>query len=664
MSHSGASLNGSGSPGDPADAQNELGIALARQGRNAEAEQTLRRAVAMRPAHAGGWNNLANVLRRLGRLDDTERAHLTAVALAPEDGELQLALGHFWRQCGRAAQAAAAYGHAARLMPGSAEALRCLGDALRELGRVAEALPVLRKAAALAPGMRQVFLDIGYCHRQLDRDADAEASFAEALRHDPADADGHANLASLMADQGRVDEARRHALEAVRLRPAPRLRVLSATVMPVVCGSVEEIDQARERFDRETKALADEGVRLDPTAQVVPNHFFLAYHGRDDRPLMERVAALADGPRAHKPPVARPPRRDRIRVGFLSKYLKAHTIGQLNKGLITRLDRGRFEVVLLMIDGVSDVFSREIAQAADRVVPVAPPVPAALAAVAAEELDILFYPELGMDPLTYTLAHSRLAPVQAATWGHPDTSGLKTIDLFVSSADLDPPGNEKYYTERLHRLPRLATWYERPEAPAAVRREEFGLPGSGALFGCPQSLFKFHPDFDAVIRRVLGEVPGSHLVLLEGTNPRWRGLLRSRLERTLGPLAGRVVWVPRCSREAFLRLNACCDIMLDPVHFGGGNTTYEALALGKPVVTWPSPFLRGRLSLAMYRQMGYSDLVAESFEDYAALAIRLARDEAFRRHASETIGEKSEILYRDDEAVRAFGQFLREAAGR
>lgn len=662
MSISGIKSNGAAT--DPAEAQNDLGIALARQGRNAEAEQALRRAVAMRPAHAGGWNNLANVLRRLGRLDDAERAHLTAVALAPDDGELHMALGHFWRQCGRAAQAAAAYGHAARLLPASAEALRCLGEALLELGRVAEALPALEKAAAMAPGMPQVHMGIGYCHRQLDHDSEAEASFREALRLDPADADGHANLASLMADQGRVDEARRHALEAVRLRPAPRLRVLSATVMPVVCGSVDEIDRARERFDRETKALADEGVRLDPTAQVVPNHFFLAYHGRDDRPLMERVAALADGPRAHKPPPARPPRRDRVRIGFLSKYLKAHTIGQLNKGLIARLDRGRFEVVLLMIDGVTDPFSREIAQSADRVVPVAPPVPAALATVAAEQLDLLFYPEIGMDPLTYTLAHSRLAPVQAATWGHPDTSGLGTIDHFVTSPDLDPPGNERHYTERLHRLPRLATWYDRPVVSGAPRRDEFGLPGSGVLFGCPQSLFKFHPDFDAVIRRVLEGVPGSHLVLLEGTNPRWRGLLRNRMERTLGPLAERVVWVPRCSREAFLRLNACCDIMLDPLHFGGGNTTYEALALGKPVVTWPSPFLRGRLSLAMYRQMGYGGMVAESFEDYAALAIRLGREEPFRRHASETILEKSPILYRDDEAVLAFERFALEVTGR
>lgn len=648
---------------DPTEAQNELGISLARQGRNAEAELALRRAVAMRPAHAGGWNNLANVLRRLGRLEDAERAHLTAVALAPDDGDLHLALAHFWRQCGRAGQAAAAYGNAARLNPESADAHRGLGEALNELGRPAEALPVLSKAAVLAPGQFQVQNDIGFCHRQLGHEAEAESAYLEAARLEPREADSWANLASLLAEQGRVDEARAQAREAVALRPDTRLRVLSATVMPVVCDSITAIDEARDRFERETRAILDDGARLDPTAQVVPNHFFLAYHGRDDRPLMERASALCDGTRAHRPAPVRPLRRDRIRLGVLSKCLRAHTIGQLNKGLLSRIDRRRFEVVLLMVEGVADPISHEIARSADRVVPLNPPVPASLAAVAREELDILFYPELGMDPFTFTLAHSRLAPVQVATWGHPDTSGLKTIDLFLSTHDLDPPGNEKYYTERLHRLPRLATWYERPAAPTQVRRSEFGLPETGILFGCPQSLFKFHPEFDAVLGRILAETPGSHLVLLEGTNPNWGRLLKARLARTLGPLAERVVWVSRCSRDAFLRLNACCDIMLDPLHFGGGNTTYEALALGKPVVTWPSPFLRGRLSFAMYRQMGFTDLVAKDFDAYAALAIRLARDSDFHRHTSETILAKSEILYHDDEAVRDVEKFFRESIG-
>lgn len=149
-------------------------------------------------------------------------------------------------------------------------------------------------------------------------------------------------------------------------------------------------------------------------------------------------------------------------MGIASKLFKAHTIGQLNRGLISRINRKEFEIVVVMIGGLTDSISTEIARYADQVINVMPPVPAAMKALADAQFDILFYPEIGMDPLTYTLAHSRLAPVQAMTWGHPETSGLRTIDYFLSTNDLDPPGNDKYYTERLHRLPCLGTWYERP----------------------------------------------------------------------------------------------------------------------------------------------------------------------------------------------------------
>ena len=74
--------------------------------------------------------------------------------------------------------------------------------------------------------------------------------------------------------------------------------------------------------------------------------------------------------------------------------------------------------------------------------------------VAATELDVLFYADIGMDPTTYFLAFSRLAPVQCVTWGHPVTTGIPNIDDYLSSDVFEAPGAEAHYTERLIRLPR------------------------------------------------------------------------------------------------------------------------------------------------------------------------------------------------------------------
>ena len=119
--------------------------------------------------------------------------------------------------------------------------------------------------------------------------------------------------------------------------------------------------------------------------------------------------------------------------------------------------------------------------------------------IAAAELDIVFYPDIGMEALTYFLAFARLAPVQCVTWGHPVTTGIPALDHFVSSELLEPDGAESHYAERLVRLPRLPACVARPARPSAHGdRDHLGL-GPGRLYVCPQSLFKLHPDFDDVL---------------------------------------------------------------------------------------------------------------------------------------------------------------------
>src|SRR5262249_27561306 len=151
-----------------------------------------------------------------------------------------------------------------------------------------------------------------------------------------------------------------------------------------------------------------------------------------------------------------------------------------------------------------DAIGRFICARADQFIEVTNNLPTARAQIAAAGLDVLFYTDIGMDPLTYTLAFSRLAPVQCVTWGHPETTGLDTIDYFVSSKALAPAGSEEQYTETLVRLRTLPFFYYRPELPRPLRgREFFGLDAAAHLYACPQSIYKFHPEFDSLMAEIL-----------------------------------------------------------------------------------------------------------------------------------------------------------------
>ena len=303
---------------------------------------------------------------------------------------------------------------------------------------------------------------------------------------------------------------------------------------------------------------------------------------------MEALAALlaekAPGLRVTAGHLAgwRPPTGGRIKVAFVSMLLSDHTIGQLYQGMIAGLDRGRFEVVVAHLPrSVRDPVRAQISASADLAIDLPPGVAAQRQRLEAERLDVVFYPDVGMSPESYLLAQARLAPVQAVSWGHPDTTGLPSLDYFVSGDAIEPEGAETAYTERLIRLPRLPCVY-RPLGEAEIlSREALGLPAAGALYGCPQSLFKLHPDFDPVLAEIVDRDPRGWLVFVEGQRPTDREALESRWAARFPALKARARFVPRAARAKFLGLLAAMDVLLDPPHFGSGNTFYEAARPGR-----------------------------------------------------------------------------------
>jgi predicted O-linked N-acetylglucosamine transferase (SPINDLY family) len=136
-------------------------------------------------------------------------------------------------------------------------------------------------------------------------------------------------------------------------------------------------------------------------------------------------------------------------------------------------------------------------------------------------------------------------------------------------------------------------------------------------------------------------------VLLAPKYEAWTRVLRDRWTAAMGADAERVVLLPSMPRGDFLSLLALGDVMLDPFPYGGGNTTLEALAMGLPVVTWPTEHVRGRLSYAFLRRAGLETGLASSAESYVETALRLAHDLELRARTRAEIAERCSVLFDD-----------------
>lgn len=346
-------------------------------------------------------------------------------------------------------------------------------------------------------------------------------------------------------------------------------------------------------------------------------------------------------------------------------------------GVIGKLDRGKFDVYIAGFVPVeayrgilADVFIKKYK---DVYIHLGTSLAMARKKLDPLELDIIIYPDLGMKLLPTLLAYSRLAKVQITTWGHSETSGIDTIDYYVSSEWFESTHSiaQEGYTEKLVLFKSLGTYYFSPnqifiDNNTALAKQylfktkvELGFPGNAHLYCCLQTFYKMSPEFESALARIL-QLDREGIILLSNGFPYCRSHL-ARLYKTIGAEnIKRVMWIPALNKPAFLNLVAISDVCLDPFPFGGCNTTFEAFDYNIPVITWPSERLHGRFTLGLYSKMDMDDCecIVRNGEEYAQIATRVAINEKLRHKIQRAIDVGKSRIFQERASVDEWNMWL------
>ena len=620
------------------EAQHLLGRALSDLGLAEQALAHLQRAVELRPTHPRAIVNLASVQRAVGRIDE----------------------------------ALAGYADATRLDPGNVTAWRGLAETLQARGDHETAIDAWMRWSALVPNRAEALMSIGGAYLRARRWNAAEQAFASAAGEPAADHRANVLLGFVRRERGdtagAVDAYRAAAEQAPdAVTPA----VAAALMLPQIYRSGDNMLEWRARFEQGLQQLESRWPRFETMPDGVWDldwsNFYLAYQGLDDLPLQSAYADLIGrltsraAPECSPSPSSDRSNRARIRVGFASSHFRRCTVAAYFESWLTRLDRSRFEVHAFHFGSEADDTTALLRRSVHRFDHLRGGVRNIAAAIRNAHLDVLVYPELGMDGRDVTLSTLRLAPVQCAAWGHPVTTGSSAIDYFFSCEPMEPSDAAGHYRERLLLLPGLGTSYRCPPVRVATRAE-FGLPQDARLYAWPQSLFKIHPDNDAVFGSVLETDRAARAVFCADLHQPATFTFRKRVERALADRAvdpARVVWQPMRPEDDFRAMLSVCDVLVDTLHWSGGNTSLDALAAGLPIVTVRGRFLRGRQSAAMLATLGLDELIASDASELVRIATRVAHDNApFRTR----IADRRALLFERDEPLRALERHLEEIA--
>jgi predicted O-linked N-acetylglucosamine transferase (SPINDLY family) len=462
--------------------------------------------------------------------------------------------------------------------------------------------------------------------------------------------------------------ARRAHAAALEVETPPLRAALSAAlsgcwIQPSSASEAAESQRRRAALDDLEQAWPDLIKRADPALDALAHTpFLLAY--QDDAPhaLHARTATLIESAAVHHhPQLAQAVRcRHPRRVLLVGSIFRDCTAGAYFGGWIGWLQQAGFEVVIYQLGPSRDAESKRLGAIANRFhfINAETPLETLAQRLREEQAALLLYPELGMDARLLALASLRLAARQAAAWGHPVSPGFASLDAYFSCAEMEPASADAHYLEPLRLLPGLGVDYRRPPLPMPASRAELGLPEQGPLLLVPQSMFKLRCDNDAVYAELLQRLPNARLVLFTD-RAAWQQALITRFAAA-GIDAARVHWLPQCDRARYLQINAACDLMLDSLHFSGGNASLDALQAGLPVLTSPGRMMRGRQSAAMLTRLGLADaLVAETPEALAARGAELLQSDALPELRAR-IAAALPVLFETEQAHARFIEHIED----
>ena len=274
--------------------------------------------------------------------------------------------------------------------------------------------------------------------------------------------------------------------------------------------------------------------------------------------------------------------------------------------------------------------------------------------IRAAQFDIVVFPSIGMHNWSTLFASNRLAPVQITTWGHSVTSGIDTVDYYLSSKLYeveDYATAQAQYSEKLVTLDSLGTCYLAPRLDNPKTKQELKLPDA-FLLSCLQNTRKLNMEFLYVLRDIVMQIPNSVVLLMKGNLP----TNKLTLIRTL--LKDKVMFVDKCDLWTYNSYVHHSDIVLDTYPFGSCNGSFEAFALGKIIVTRPSAYLPGRFTYGFYKKMDIMDAIVDTFDDYIRKVVYFYHNPVAKVKLEQRILNRKHVLFNDHDSVVEWEQTL------
>ena len=440
-----------------------------------------------------------------------------------------------------------------------------------------------------------------------------------------------------------------------------KIYIASKLLYPSFFNTAESIDSARFNLDKnidELNSYEDLNLSLDGE-MIDPPIFNLSYDQYENLDLNKKIVNILRKiyPELNQNSVIKDKNiNKRIRIGFISEFFSNHTIGKLFKGMIFHLDKKKFEIIVFHSHKTdrSPIFKEfldaEINRGIRNII-LPKNFQQSVDQIHSENLDLVFFPDIGMSTEFYYLSFIRFAKIQVTSWGHPISSSNVSIDYFLSSKLLETENTEKRFSEKIILSDYLPMYFYKPKIKNALNDDEIVKKN---IYFCSQNLIKVHPHFDEIVSKILIKDKKAKILFVKDKNEIKFKKLIERMSKNHLLDSNRVSFLGKMGVEEYINLCGSSSILLDTLYFGAGNSFHESMFYGTPTVSMPTDNLKSRIVLGAYNQMQIEKPpIVTSIDEYVDCAVEFANLEKnkmlelkkyFQKRANDHLFENKEFI--------------------
>jgi predicted O-linked N-acetylglucosamine transferase (SPINDLY family) len=499
-----------------------------------------------------------------------------------------------------------------------------------DTGQLQQAAEMLKQAIERAPDFLPAYINLGgVLERGGNPDLGLETWRAMLDRVAPVTGNSISMKITALKQLGRVlSDQHKASLAEVVLRDAlelaPEQRDVLEQYVALRMGQCEwPVMTTSERVDHDTlmrgiSPLSCAAYCDDPVFQLATAARYVeqAIPDPQDERLDRRAAAMDLSGR-------------RLRVGYVSSDLRDHAIGYLMAELLELHDRDQIEVFAYYCGRPDEgALNTRIKAAVEHWIDIREMTDdAAAERIGADGIDILVDVNGHTRDARSALFARRPAPILVNWLGFPGTVGTPYHHYVIADDWIIPPENERYYTEKVLRLPCYQpNDRKRLVAPERPTRAAVGLPEDAFVFCSFNGVQKLtRHTYDRWLE-ILRGVPNSVLWLLD---PGAETLQRlADYAEAHGVERGRLITAAKLANPYHLARYPLADLFLDSFPYGAHTTASDALWMGVPVLTMSGRSFASRVCGSLVRAAGLPELICDDPRAFVERAIQLGGEPA------------------------------------